>query len=193
MCPMRDTPPSRLELVRPWPDDPVLARAFEEIRSRGAEPLHMHRVLGHAALVFQAYLHLAYALREQAKVARRYRELMILRTVWRAGGDYEFVQHTPMALSCGITAAQVESVADWRHSDLFDQRERAVLGYADEMAGGAGVSDGAFARLAAEFDPQEIVELTVTAGFYRAAAAVTLALQIQPEENAGQTLYGEAN
>jgi alkylhydroperoxidase family enzyme len=193
MCPMPDIPPSRLKLVPPWPDDPVLARAFREIRSRGAEPLHMHRVLGHSALVFQAYLHLAYALREHAKVARRYRELIILRTVQRAGGDYEFVQHTPMALSCGITAAQIEAVADWRRSGLFDQRERAILGYADEMADGAGVSDDTFAGLAAEFDPQEIVELTVTAGFYRAAAAVTQALEIQPEDNAGQTSYGKTD
>jgi alkylhydroperoxidase family enzyme len=153
----------------------------------------MHRVVGHSALVFQAYLHPAFALREDTKVARHYRELIILRTVQRAGGDYEFAQHRPMALSCGITAGQIDAIDGWRHSGLFDERERAVLSYADEIADGAGVSDDTFTGLVAEFDPQEIVELTVTAGFYTAAAAVTKALAIQPEDNAGQGSYGKAD
>jgi alkylhydroperoxidase family enzyme len=146
----------------------------------------MHRAVAHSPLVFHAYLHLAYELREQAKVARRYRELIILRTAHRAGGDYEYAQHRPMALGCGITVGQIEEIPDWRRSELFGARDRVVLAYADEIADGGGVSDETFARLAAEFDAQEIVELTVTAGFYTAAAAVTKALAIQPEGNAGQ-------
>jgi alkylhydroperoxidase family enzyme len=34
-------------------------------------------------------------------------------------------------------------------------------------------------------DAQEIVELTMTAGFYMAAATVTRALEVQLEDNAG--------
>jgi alkylhydroperoxidase family enzyme len=185
MNPIPDNPPSRLDLVPPWPDDPVLAQAFGEIRARGAEPLNMHRVVGHSALVFQAYLHLALALREHAKAARRYRELIILRTVQRAGGDYEFTQHRAMALSCGITSEQIEEIAGWRRSGCFDERERIVLAYADEMADSTGVSDETFAGLAAEFDSQEIVELTITAGFYMGATVVTKALAIQIEDSAG--------
>jgi alkylhydroperoxidase family enzyme len=145
----------------------------------------MHRTLGHSPLVFRAYLQLAYALREHAKVARRYRELIILRTVQRAGGDYEFTQHRPMALSCGLTGEQIEGIAGWRRSGCFDERERIVLAYADEIADGAGVSDETFAGLAAEFDSQEIVELTITAGFYMGGTAVTKALAIQIEDSAG--------
>lgn len=55
----RHVPTSRLELVPPRPDDPVLARAFGKIRLRGREPLHMHRAVAHPPLVFHAYPHLA--------------------------------------------------------------------------------------------------------------------------------------
>jgi alkylhydroperoxidase family enzyme len=60
----------------------------------------------------------------------------------------------------GIDPAKVRAVAVWRDSELFDERERAVLEYAEAASTTpAEVSDELAARLRAMFTNAEIVEL----------------------------------
>ena len=40
---------------------------------------------------------------------------------------YELNQHRPLGLACGIGAAQIDAMAEWRTSGLFDARQRALL------------------------------------------------------------------
>jgi 4-carboxymuconolactone decarboxylase len=150
----------------------------------------MHRALAHAPQVFQAWVDMAYALREQPTTPCHVRELVILRVLHVVGGDYELAQHTSMALSCGLTAEQVEAVRHWRDTDVFDGRQRTLLAYADELVSAEGVGDATFAALGEHLDEQEIVELTLTGAFYAAAATVTKALSVQIEPDAGLTRYG---
>ena len=96
--------PPRVSLVGLAPSDPVLVDVFERIRARGAEPLNMHRALAHAPRVFQAWVGMAHALREQTTTPRHVRELVILRVLHVVGGDYELAQHRSMALSSGLSA-----------------------------------------------------------------------------------------
>jgi alkylhydroperoxidase family enzyme len=60
----------------------------------------------------------------------------------------------------GIDPAQVRAAGQWRDSDLFDDRERAVLEYAEAAtATPAVVSDALAARLQSHFSEAEMVEL----------------------------------
>lgn len=183
--------PARIPLVPNDTSDPIVGPMFKGILARGGQPLNMHRTIANAPAVFKAYAGLAYALREQAIVPRVDRELIILRATHIAGGEYEFVQHKPMGLSCGLTRAQIDAIANWRDSQLFNERQRAVLAYADGMADAKGVDDATFAAMRKHFSPREIVELSVTAGFYTGAALATRALGIKLEPNAGSTAYGK--
>jgi len=187
----QQAPAARIPLVPADTQDPVLGPMFKGIRARGGEPLNMHRTIGNAPNVFKAYAGLAFALRDQAIVPRADRELIILRAAQLAHGDYEFVQHRPMAISCGMTAAQIDAIAKWRESTVFSERQRAILAYADGMASPGGVDEATFDAMKKHFNPQEIVELSVTAGFYTAASQVTRALGIKLEPQAGQTAYGK--
>jgi AhpD family alkylhydroperoxidase len=68
-------------------------------------------------------------------------------------GYYEGLQR-------GVDPAKVRDVAAWRDSDVFDQRERAVLEYAETAsATPAAVSEDLMGRLRAHFGDAEIVEL----------------------------------
>jgi alkylhydroperoxidase family enzyme len=178
-------PPARVSLVGLHPSEPVVARVFDRIRGRRPEPLNMHRALARSPRIFEAYVGLAYSLRDEAKASRDARELVILRIVHRAGGEYELAQHRSMALRSGVTASQVEAVEHWQDSDVFDERQRALLAYADELISADSVSDRTFDALAQHFDEQEIVELTITGAFYSAAAIVTRALRIRIEPDLG--------
>jgi len=60
----------------------------------------------------------------------------------------------------GIDPAKVRAVSDWRTSDLFDDRERAVLEYAETAtACPAEVPDELAARMRAHLSDAEFVEL----------------------------------
>jgi alkylhydroperoxidase family enzyme len=59
-----------------------------------------------------------------------------------------------------IDSAKVRAVGQWRDSGLFDERERAVLEYAETVSGTpAEVTEELAARLRALFTNAEIVEL----------------------------------
>ena len=193
---MTASPPSdparvaRVPLVASDTNDAIVGPIFSGIKSRGGEPLNMHRAVANSPKIFKSYVDMALALRAGATTPRVDRELIILRTAQIAGGDYEFTQHRPMAVSCGMTAAQLDALAQWRASSLFSDRQRAILAYADGMGSRSGVDDATFAALKRYFTDPEIVELTVTSAFYGMVSQITRSLDVKLEPNAGQTAYG---
>ncbi len=186
----QDAPPARLPLVSPDSTDPAVAAAFSSIRARGGEPQNIHRTLAHAPKLFKAQSELALAIRASAQVPRVDRELIILRMTQLSGGDYEFTEHTRIGMSCGITADQIKALSAWSGSPLFNERQRAILAYADGMASRAGVDDATFAGMTRIFSPQDIVELTITAGFYYGTALGVRALGVRLESKDHKTDYG---
>ena len=181
---------ARVPLVAPDTKDAIVGPIFDAIRSRGGQPLNMHRAVANSPKIFKSYVDMAITLRTAATTPRADRELIILRTAQLAGGEYEFAQHRPMAVSCGMTAAQLDALGQWRTSKAFSDKQRAILAYADGMASPKGVDDAVFADLRKYYNDQEIVELTVTSAFYGAVAQITRALSVKLEPNAGQTAYG---
>jgi alkylhydroperoxidase family enzyme len=181
---------ARVPLVASDTSDPIVGPIFGGIKQRGGEPLNMHRAVANSPKIFKSYVDMALALRAGATTPRVDRELIILRTAQLAGGDYEFTQHRPMAVSCGMTAAQLDALAQWRPSSLFSDKQRAILAYADGMGSRSGVDDATFAALKRYFTDAEIVELTVTSAFYGMVSQITRSLDVKLEPNAGQTAYG---
>ena len=69
------------------------------------------------------------------------------------------------ALQAQIGAERFRALPDYRTSELFTERERAALAYAEEATEHKRVSEATFAALRTHFSEQEIVELTwVNAG-----------------------------
>jgi alkylhydroperoxidase family enzyme len=79
----------------------------------------------------------------------------------------------------GLSTVQLDAVtADWRdHSRLFIVRQAVALAYADAMTL-ADVDDDLFAVVAAEFDPDELVELTATIAWENSSARFNRALRV---------------
>ncbi len=180
----------RVPLVGDDTSNPVVQKFFENVRAKGAQPLNLHRTMANAPEMMNGSSGMAYAIRYGATVPRIYRELAIIRSVQLNGGHYEEMQHRPMAMSCGLSQAQVDAIATWRTSKLFDPKQRAVLAWADGVSSKSGPSDAAFAALKKDFSDKEIVELTMTASNYAGTAMFTRALRTPLEENAGNPANG---
>jgi AhpD family alkylhydroperoxidase len=170
---------SRLPPLSDSPADPLVLEMFEDTRRRGGEVINLHLTLAHAPAVMRARRALANALRYDAVTPRALRELAIVRTAQIAGGDYELNQHLPMALAAGLTQAQIDEIATWRASKLFDDKQRALLAYVEAVAHGGDVDDATYDAFARFFTPQEIVELTTAITAYYAGALFAKALRIK--------------
>jgi alkylhydroperoxidase family enzyme len=175
----------------PQPLDPVLQDMFDKRRAQGGAVINLQLATGHAPKFTRAASAMAFTIRFDSIVPRRLLELTIMRTAQIVGSAYEINQHIPLFKMCGYSDAQLAALPAWQTSTLFDDKERAVLGYAEQMAHGGDVDDPTFATLEKYFNPQAIVELTYTVGSYYANGLLTKALRIQVETDGRETVAGK--
>jgi alkylhydroperoxidase family enzyme len=174
----------------PQPLDPILQQMFEKRSAQGGAIINLQLTTGHAPKFARAASAMAFTIRFDATTPRRLIELTIMRTAQIVGSTYEINQHTPLIKMCGYSDAQIAALPAWQASTLFDDKERAVLGYVEEMTHGGDVDDPTFAALQKYFTPQQIVELTYTTGNYYANGLLTKALRIQVETDGRLTVAG---
>jgi len=175
----------------PQPLDPIMQEMFAKRRAQGGAIINLQLVTGHAPKFSQASSAMAFTIRFDAKTPRPLLELVIMRTAQIVGSAYEINQHTPLIKMCGYSDAQLAALPAWKTSTLFDDKERAVLGYVEQMAHGGDVDDATFAALQKFFTPQEIVEITYTVGSYYANGLLTKALRIEVETDGRLTVAGK--
>lgn len=88
-----------------------------------------------------------------------------------------------MGSELGLSTTKLRALANPTASDLFDARERLALAYAERMTRTDGdVDDAFFATLRAEFEPDELVELTATIAWENASSKFNRALRIGSQD-----------
>ena len=173
---------SHLPLVPENPDDPQLKAMFDEVLSKWPHVPNLYRVLGNSPDMLRAWLDIAWPLRTKATTSRRLRELMILRGARISGTAYEWAHHVPMALAAGIDQAEIDALFEGQNADTFSAAEKAALRLAEEMTAGPAASPDCMEALKQFYSDAEIVELTLTAGFYVCVGRVLKSLQVPLED-----------
>lgn len=173
------------------PLDPILQEMFDKRRGMGGAIINLQLTNGHAPKFSRASSAMAFTIRFDAVTPRRLLELVILRTAEIVGSDYEINQHRPLMKLCGYSDAQIAAVPSWRGSPLFDDKQRALLAYVEQVAHGGNVDDATFAALSKQFSSQEIVEITMTVGSYYSTGLFTKALRIEVEQDGRLTVAGK--
>lgn len=82
----------------------------------------------------------------------------------------------------GIGEDKLWALEDWRASNLFDERERIALEYAEAVTrSDLEVTDELMARLKRHFDDDAIVELTALVAFQNLSSKFNAALDVPPQ------------
>ena len=161
-----------------WKDDPSLADLSARIiEQRGGMP-GLYALLLQSPPVMDGWLRMSTAVRQESSLDGDCRELTIIRVAQTLGCELEVKAHTPFATREGVSDAQLAALADWQTSDAFTSKQRAVLEYADTMTREVQVPDAVFDALRNYFTDRQIVELTVTVGFYHLVARFIVAMQV---------------
>jgi len=131
-------------------------------------------------------LTLIYAVLSDSELDPPLREVVILWVAQRSRAPYAFSQHSDIARSVGVGAAQVSSLAAGAMPDeLFDHRQQAAVAFVDESLDGPHVSEQTWRQALQHFSPRQLVELLLTAGCFRMMSRLVSILELEMEPSFG--------
>jgi alkylhydroperoxidase family enzyme len=160
---------SRLPLL-PVEDMPDKTRDMVTGGKSEMSALNINKMMAHAENSARHFMRLGNSLLTQAKLDARLRELAILRIAILCKSQYEWYQHELLAKQVGVSEKQIAELQVRTDSAVFNEQEQAVLRYTEEVTLQIKSSDQAFAALAGFLSHRELVELTLTIGFYNLVA-----------------------
>jgi alkylhydroperoxidase family enzyme len=128
--------------------------------------LNIFRTIDHNHDLFKAFLALGTHLLGGDTLPPREREIVILRTGWRCGSEYEFGQHTVIGRDAGLTDDEIARLAD-AGGGQWGAEDHALVEMVDELCSDNVVSDATWRALSARWTEPQLLELVVLTGYYR--------------------------
>jgi 4-carboxymuconolactone decarboxylase len=139
-------------------------------------------LVAHAETCIRPFLRLGQAILTSLELDDGLRELAILRAAKLTDVEYEWVQHEQLAQLFGVPAEKIDAV---RHDKVtgppFTELEERVLAFTTAVVLDGDADDETFAALASEISPREIVELTLSIGYYLMLGRVMNVTRVDPE------------
>ena len=118
----------------------------------------------------------------KSSLPARERELVILRTAWRAQSGYEWGQHVVIGKAAGITDSEIDALKGDIGPFGWTDAERAALEATDEISADAFVTDTTWTALQAHFSEEQVLDLIFLVGQYRGLAGALNSLGVQLDE-----------
>lgn len=172
---------ARVSLLEKEHVAPAFREMYQRSEEQGREVLNIVKLLANCPQMGPEYLRFAGSVLRGENVPMKLRELATLRVGNLAGADYEFLHHIPLGVSAGLTRKQIDEIGDWEESAEFDEQERIVLRYTDEIARDNSVTDETFAKLRGFFSEHDVMELTLVIGYFIMLCRILVALQLELE------------
>jgi uncharacterized peroxidase-related enzyme len=151
---------------------------FEGIELKGNPVPNVLRAMAHSPELFQGFLALNSAL-PKTKLDGKLRELAYIKTSELNGCDYCLHHHRTTGEKVGLSERQLDETDRFETSDAYDDLQRDVLRYAEEVTRHVDVSDPLLDRLRAALSDREIVELAMTVGIANFTNRVTETLRME--------------
>lgn len=175
---------NRLPLLQPDSMDQGQRRLYEEITAppRANGPFRITYDDGALAGPFNALLHspaignavqaLGAALRFGGTLPDRTRELVICAVAVALEAEYEWYAHSRVALTVGVTAAELDQLRACVLPESASGYESAALLFTGALLRETRIPDTLHAQTLEYLGHQGIVELTVLVGYYRTLAGL---------------------
>jgi len=155
---------------------------YKQIRERGGKVLNLFKIMSYSPEVGRQFLQLGNAILFKGIVPKALRELAILRVGNLYSANYEWTQHVPIALRVGVRQSQIDALPGWLNSPEFNNQEKSVLHYTDEVTLNTRVGDETFTAVRSFLNEEAIVELTTTISYYGMVCRILETLQVELEQ-----------
>ncbi len=157
--------------------------------SRLPSPANIFNMMAHAETCLKPVMKLGGTLLGKLELDARLRELCLLQAVKVAGGEYEWLQHVPIALDLGANQDQITALEKGEdRAACFDATEQAALVFTRELVAAGKASPESLGALRRHLSDREVVELILMAGFYTMLARLTETLGVENDPPIGSAL-----
>jgi 4-carboxymuconolactone decarboxylase len=173
---------ARVKLVQKEQAPSEIKELFQQIEDNGARVMNFYKVVANSPHVARNVIRLGNSLIGRTTLSPKLRELTVMRIARLCDCEYEWVQHTPVALQSGVSQAQLDAIGSWKKSNDFSDEERAILQYVDEVAQNVKVTDATFETLKKYLNEQHIVEITLAIGWWGMLARLFVPLEVEVDE-----------
>lgn len=162
------------------PDAEVAAMLATGWQHNG-EPLNLPRTFAHHPRLLTRFSAFAGLFLMKSSLPDRDRELLTLRSTFRAGTEYYFGHHVATAERVGIDAATRQALTD--PSYRGDGAGAVLIAVADELILDGVLSDDTWTALSRVYpDPARQLEALFIPGFYRMVAGVANTIRVEREQ-----------
>jgi 4-carboxymuconolactone decarboxylase len=157
-----------------------------ELRARFARPgglgsiFNVMKTLANYPELFRRWLVFANHFLFKSTLPIRHREILILRTGWLAGCEYEWGQHLKIAAAeAAFGPAEFDALTQGASATLWNAHEAALIQAADGLYLHAFVDDASWQTLAAHYDERQLLDTVFTVGNYLLLAMALNAFGVQ--------------
>jgi len=160
--------PQQTELVAPQkrPDGSVLNLYATMLQ---------HPVLYAPRMSFGSYI------RAESSLPPKTRELLIMRTAFLIGAEYEWAHHVEYARAAGLTGDEIARIATGADAAGWTEEHKAVLRACDELRREAFITDRTWSTLTKHYNTKQLIEIIFTVGGYTMTGLAINSFGIQTE------------
>jgi len=172
---------SRIPPLEPPYDDVTAQRLTKMTPPAAPEPLALFRVMArNGVLAERASTFGAHFLGRRSTLSLRDRELVIDRVTARCGAEYEWGVHVAaFAAAAGFDDTAIRAIAaESGDAPSLTPRDRLLIRMVDELEASADIGDTLWRELASAWNAEQLLELLVLAGWYRAISYVCNATRV---------------
>ena len=170
----------------PYLDEKDASPEVLKALNSGRVTLNVQKMTANAQSIFLQRSRLSNALFTQIKIDPKLREIAILRTAKDCHSVYEWTQHVPAAKHVGVSDEQIASIENWPSAKCFNEVERLVLQFTDEVNANVKASRATLETLKNYLDAGQIIELLIIIGHWRQTASILETTEVELEDFAGK-------
>lgn len=113
---------------------------------------------------------------------RRASEILALRAAWNCRSAFEWGHHTRYGLDAGLSQAEIDRLAGDSPDAGRNESDAALVRAADELHAEQDICDETWARLAADWDEGQLVEIPFVVGQYTMLSMVAKATGVPVDD-----------
>ncbi len=176
---------SRIEpLAKPFP--PAFAEAMAKTMPPGVEPLVLFTTIATSSRAWDKFT--GGSLLGRGPLSLRLREVAILRTTARSGGEYEWGVHVnAFGPKAGFKPEQIASTVIGHAADgCWAEPEATLIATVDALFDRQRLDDGEYAAFAEHFDAEQQLEVVQLVAFYHGVSLFCGAFDLPLEAGAAR-------
>lgn len=153
-----------------------------EATQMGGRVLNIFRTLARHPKLLKRWLVFGNHVLLKSTLSARDRELLILRTGWNCGAEYEWGQHVVIGKQVGLTDDEIDRLTRGPDAPGWAASDADLLRAADELHRDSRIGDVTWAALAARYSTQQLLDAVFTVGQYTLVSMALNSLGVQLDE-----------